>query len=89
MFGPDVRELKIAALALLEELHHRTAIRFPRVLIGDLCNKELHELPAGLVAGGLNDRRKLKAAFGELTVVVSIVRFGDLGAHKRWAIGRT
>jgi hypothetical protein len=31
----------------------------------------------------------LEAAFGELPVVVSIVRFGDFGAHKRWAIGRT
>ena len=85
----NVRKLKIAVLAPPEKLHHRTAVGFARVLTGDLCNKELHELPPGLVAGGLDDRRKLEAAFGELLAAVLVVGFDNLGAHKRWAIGRT
>jgi hypothetical protein len=31
----------------------------------------------------------LEAAFGELLLAVLVVGFGDLGAHKREAIGRT
>ena len=85
----DVRKLKIAVLAPLEELHHRTAVGFARVLTGDLCEKELHELPPSLFAGGLDDWRKLEAAVGEFLLAVLVVGFGDFGAHKRWAIGRT
>jgi len=85
----DVLKLKLAAPAPLEELQDGAAVGLACVLIGDLCDKELHELPLGLLAGGLDNRRELQAALGQLLAAIVGVRLCEVGAHRCEAVGRT
>lgn len=85
---PYIFELKALVFAPIVELLYGTAVGLPGIVVGDLRNEELHELPLGLFAGVHDHGRQLQTALGELTTSIRIVR-RDFSAHRFGSVRRS
>jgi len=55
--GLDLVERQAALFAPIKELHDRSTIGRAGIFVSDARDEELQELPAGVFAGIVNDRR--------------------------------